>query len=185
MLLFGEVHTNEIPLGHIEYSDFVELIVNQDIRPERPDGDEAPQLTDDSWQLAELCWKKDPVSRPNVGTVCDTMSRLLDNNPRQRVMKVNALPCMSTLFSCSIFFASLNPQLHHLSSSDTPSLIFVYPLPLPNHIQLLICFERNAGSGGILITCLLLHFHLTAIGSSLVHGTKPFLSGIGEQKRSF
>ena len=89
MSIFDEIHTNEVPLGHVEYSEFVEFVVNQDIRPERPDGDEAPQLTYDSWQLAELCWKKDPLSRPNVGTVCDTMSRLLDNGPGQQVMEVS------------------------------------------------------------------------------------------------
>ena len=118
MLLFGEVHTNEIPLGHIEYSDFIELVANQDIRPERPDGDEAPQLADDSWRLAELCWQRDPVSRPNIGIVCDTMSRLLDNNPRQQVMKVSALiPRMKylhTMCSYSIYFVSLHPRVHRL-----------------------------------------------------------------------
>jgi hypothetical protein len=92
MFLFGEVHTNEIPLGHIEYSEFVELVANQNIRPERPHSDEAPQMTDDNWQLADFCWGRDPLSRPNIGTVCDTMSRLLDNSTRQQLMKVSVLP---------------------------------------------------------------------------------------------
>jgi len=91
MLLFGEVHTNEIPLGHIEFSEFFKLVVNQDLRPECPDADEAPQLTDGNWQLAELCWKKDPLSRPNIGTVCDMMSHLLANNLGQWAMNVSAL----------------------------------------------------------------------------------------------
>jgi len=83
MLVPGEIHTNEIPLGHVDYSEFIELVVNQDIRPERPESDEAPQMTDHSWQLAEDCWRKDPVSRPVVDTVCDRISKFVDILPVQ------------------------------------------------------------------------------------------------------
>ena len=132
--LFGEVHTNKIPLSHIEYPEFIELVVNQNIRPERPDGDEAPQLTDDSWQLAELCWKKDPLSRPNIGTVRDMMSRLLDSNPNQRVMKVSALiPGKSSSALC--------PHALFLCQSQgtaTPPVILRHPeVPVPDlHVSL-------------------------------------------------
>ena len=122
MLISGEVHTNEIPLGHIERPDFVELVVNQNIRPDRPDQDEAPQLTDDSWQLAELCWGKDPLSRPNIGTVCDTISRSLGKTLGQRTLKVSdalfleGVPGSSphTLHSS----LSLDSHPNHLSSSN-------------------------------------------------------------------
>ena len=116
MLLFVEVHTNEIPLGHIEYSEFIELVVNQDVRPERPDDDEAPQLADDSWQLAGLCWQKDPVSRPNIGTVCDMMSRLLDNNPRQQAMKVGVLHWTNSSTPCPYALSPLSVSTHRYTT---------------------------------------------------------------------
>jgi hypothetical protein len=48
--------------------------VQENVRPERPDADEAPQLTDDVWELAERCWVKDPKARPGINTVCDIIS---------------------------------------------------------------------------------------------------------------
>ena len=82
MLFPGEIHTNEIPLGHIQvkYSEFKKLVVNEDIRLERPESDEAPQMTDDIWQLAEDCWLKDPLSRPIINIVCDRISRFVNRH---------------------------------------------------------------------------------------------------------
>jgi len=54
-----EVFTNEIPLGHINYCDFIEL-VRQDVRPQRPDDEDAPALSDAVWDIAEKCWVEDP-----------------------------------------------------------------------------------------------------------------------------
>ena len=69
---------DEIPLGHINYADFFELVVRQDVRPERPDDEEVLQLSDAVWELAERCWVKDPKLRPTASAVCDTLSHLLD-----------------------------------------------------------------------------------------------------------
>jgi hypothetical protein len=95
--LFGrhEIHTNEIPLSQISYSDFVQLVVHQDIRPARPDEDEAPQMTDDIWQLAKQCWAKNPVARPNIKAVCTVIS---------------SLPGKHHSTVCDVFW----PQLTHL-----------------------------------------------------------------------
>jgi len=48
------------------------------VRPARPDGEDAPQLSDGVWELAENCWVKDPKHRPIASAVCNRLSHLLD-----------------------------------------------------------------------------------------------------------
>ena len=71
---------NEVPLGNVVYSDFIELVVKHDARPERPDDEEAPTLSDGIWEVAEKCWVKDPRKRPTASATCDIVSRLLRTN---------------------------------------------------------------------------------------------------------
>ncbi|KIM87190.1 hypothetical protein PILCRDRAFT_815665 [Piloderma croceum F 1598] len=73
-----EIYTNEIPLSELSFSEFVELVVRQDVRPERPNCENSPQLSDSIWGLAVTCWAKDPKQRPTASTVCDILSHLLD-----------------------------------------------------------------------------------------------------------
>ena len=73
-----KIYTKEIPLGHIAYGDFLELVAGQDARPDRPDEDEAPELSDDLWDLARSCWAKEPLLRPTAEGVCETISHLLE-----------------------------------------------------------------------------------------------------------
>jgi hypothetical protein len=77
--------------------DFIELVVKQDLRPNRPEDEEAPQMTDDLWQLAETCWVKNPTARPNVNTVCDAISReLRDTKPSSKPHNIDhSEPCTS------------------------------------------------------------------------------------------
>ena len=56
----------------------MELVVQRGVRPERPDDEDAPQLSDAVWELAERCWVKDPKVRPTASAVCDTLLHLLD-----------------------------------------------------------------------------------------------------------
>src|ERR1700722_6237117 len=73
-----KIFTNEIPLGHInDFADFIELVVRQDVRPERPDDEDAPQLSDGVWEFAERCWVKNPQYRLTAAAVCDILSHLL------------------------------------------------------------------------------------------------------------
>jgi hypothetical protein len=72
-----KIHTNEIPFGHRTYREMVTLVVDLSVRPERPDEAEAPQLTDDTWQLAERCWVKEPRARPTIDQVRKTAGLLL------------------------------------------------------------------------------------------------------------
>jgi WD40 repeat protein len=58
----------------------VELVVERGVRPERPDDEDAPDLSDEIWQIAEKCWVKEPKHRPIASAVCDTLSHLFGAN---------------------------------------------------------------------------------------------------------
>lgn len=72
---------NEIPLGDVNYGDFIELVAVRDVRPERPEEEDAPDFPDGVWKLAETCWAKEPGKRPNANDVCSSISRLLEAYP--------------------------------------------------------------------------------------------------------
>jgi hypothetical protein len=69
-----EILTGKVPLGHIAYVDFILLVVDKDVRPERPDDDEPFAISDRVWSLAEACWAKYPQDRPTALAVCDIIS---------------------------------------------------------------------------------------------------------------
>jgi serine/threonine protein kinase len=72
-----EIYSNEVPLdhlSHLSYSEVVNVVVHQDIRPERPEDDGSVQLHDVIWELAECCWKKDAATRPTATAICDMLS---------------------------------------------------------------------------------------------------------------
>jgi len=76
-----EIYANEVPLdhlGHLSYSEMVNLVVHKDIRPDRPDDDDTFQLPDLVWDLVECCWKKDAATRPTAEAICDMLSQLVD-----------------------------------------------------------------------------------------------------------
>ncbi|KAJ6489898.1 kinase-like domain-containing protein, partial [Mycena sanguinolenta] len=55
-----ELYTDEYPLGTISYGDFIELVFRIGVRPERPEEDECPRMTDGIWDLSERCWNTTP-----------------------------------------------------------------------------------------------------------------------------
>jgi hypothetical protein len=71
-----KIYTGDIPLGNIDPGDFRQLVVNEGVRPEQPDEEEAPQMTDVVWELAEKCWVKDPNQRPTATEVYDMISQM-------------------------------------------------------------------------------------------------------------
>jgi WD40 repeat protein len=78
MQLNRQIYANETPLSDLSFVEFLELVVRQDVRPEQPDDEDAPYLSDEIWELAEKCWVKEPKHRPTASAVCDTLSHLLD-----------------------------------------------------------------------------------------------------------
>jgi|ERR1700722_1072629 len=74
----------------------MELVDRRDIRPQRPNIDEAPQITDGLWQLAESCWAKSPTARPNANGVCDTILHQLRDTTVHHIDAIDSpRPCAS------------------------------------------------------------------------------------------
>jgi tetratricopeptide (TPR) repeat protein len=68
-----------MPLGDANPTHLLALVVDHGVRPEQPDYDEAPQMSDGVWQLAESCWTKTPQSRPIASVLCDAIKHLLED----------------------------------------------------------------------------------------------------------
>jgi hypothetical protein len=69
--------TTDVPLGYIPFTDLFDLVVDRNIRPERPDEEDCPDLSDELWDIAKRCWVKKPEERPDATTLCDEMERCL------------------------------------------------------------------------------------------------------------
>lgn len=76
----SQIYTNEIPLGHITYAEFIELVVWSDVRPERPDNSHDIGLSDDIWKVAEHCWAMSSQRRPNSGSLYDQILHLVETH---------------------------------------------------------------------------------------------------------
>ena len=140
--MLWKICANEIPLGHINDADFIPLILERNVRPERPDYEDAPQLSDAVWEVAEKCWMKDPKERPTASTLCDTLSHLLGTTTVIPLLPISA-PSPPIIMLQSI------PQLpphgqatppHRLTSLpnvshflDTTSIAQALPDPSPSH----------------------------------------------------
>jgi hypothetical protein len=74
--MIAQIYTDEIPLGQISHAEFVNLVARQGVQPERPEDEDAPELSDDVWGLAERCWAQDPLNRPKATAICDFISQL-------------------------------------------------------------------------------------------------------------
>ena len=62
------------------FSELYELVVNRDVRPERPEDDEAPGLSDAVWDVAEACWTKNPRQRPTAGAASEKIAQIIKEN---------------------------------------------------------------------------------------------------------
>jgi WD40 repeat protein len=100
-----EIYTNDVPLGYINPRDFTLLVAERDVRPERPSKNEAPQLTDAVWHLANKCWVKNPARRPDSNAVRDTIWSLRDIQEADPPAPAPHLPSPSTSLI-------LNPLAH-------------------------------------------------------------------------
>ncbi|KAJ7907055.1 kinase-like protein, partial [Mycena leptocephala] len=68
MTLF-ELYSDETPLFNIAHTDFFELVFWLGVRPDRPEIEDVPKLTDSLWALAEKCWLQDAKARPTAGQI--------------------------------------------------------------------------------------------------------------------
>lgn len=75
-----KIYTLQVPLGELKYGVFIQLVVMQDVRPERPEDEDAPKLSDAIWELAEQCWVKNAKKRPTANAASHIISRLLSSD---------------------------------------------------------------------------------------------------------
>ncbi|KAJ7025722.1 kinase-like domain-containing protein [Mycena alexandri] len=78
MTLF-ELYTDETPLVNIAHTDFIELVFRSGVRPDRPDSDEVPKLTDSLWTLAEKCWLQAAKARPTAGQIHELLVDIISD----------------------------------------------------------------------------------------------------------
>jgi hypothetical protein len=98
---YSQVHTNASPLLlHVGYSEFVKMVATEGHRPQKPDGGQAPQLTNEVWGLPERCWADITASRPSINEVCDSidLSLLLPLSPPPS-SSLSRPPPLSSTFS--------------------------------------------------------------------------------------
>ncbi|KAJ7108316.1 kinase-like domain-containing protein [Mycena epipterygia] len=72
-----ELYTDEDPFDTLEHGDFLELVCRHGMRPNRPNADTAPRLTDSMWALAEKCWDQDPHARPTAARIHDIITHVI------------------------------------------------------------------------------------------------------------
>ncbi|KAF7982534.1 hypothetical protein HWV62_28160 [Athelia sp. TMB] len=79
----SRIFTGKVPLAHIDYGHFQSLIVDGNVRPQRPDNkdNQGRGFSDATWALAESCWHGSANERPTANTVYDTLSHLIEVTP--------------------------------------------------------------------------------------------------------
>ncbi|KAJ7101934.1 kinase-like protein, partial [Mycena epipterygia] len=68
-----ELYAGQTPMANIPHASFVEMVYQLGVRPERPDIEDIPRLSDQLWNLAKHCWLKDPKARPTAGQIHDQL----------------------------------------------------------------------------------------------------------------
>ena len=117
-----QIYADEIPLGYISPGELLELVVRQHIRPEQPDGDVAPQLTNEVWQLFERCWDSNPLQRPLADAICVAISSLQSPLP--------SLPTDSRA-NTPTTRSDTNDAASYLHETGTHPTDMVFSLPSP------------------------------------------------------
>jgi hypothetical protein len=75
------LYSHEIPLVNVAHTDFIELVFRLGVRPDRPEIEDVPKLTDSLWTLAENCWFQDPKARPTTGQIHALLVEIISEIP--------------------------------------------------------------------------------------------------------
>jgi hypothetical protein len=87
------LYTDEIPFSSfslISHWDFIDMIVNREQRPRRPESQDGRRMTDTLWDLAEKCWLKDAQTRLTSTEIHDTIARIMTNLPPEPPAEVSS-----------------------------------------------------------------------------------------------
>ncbi|KAK7064891.1 kinase-like protein [Favolaschia claudopus] len=124
-----ELFMDEIPLSAIPYSDFIELVFKFGTRPQRPDPDDCPRMTDDIWNLAVRCWDKDPHMRPTARQIHDSIILLTTGSARGGAQRNPSIipvkrhvsnPFPSTSLHLQEILGELESGMRTVTGSSTP-----------------------------------------------------------------
>jgi len=85
-MLMLETLTGRQPFHYVRPDAKVIFDVIKGVRPKRPTFEEAPQLTDELWQLMTDCWDHDQLKRPSAGEV---LNRLYTMHAENAVYEMN------------------------------------------------------------------------------------------------
>jgi hypothetical protein len=69
MLFRIQIHTGQRPFRSIPDGLSVYDLVEQGIRPERPDASSRISMPDNIWHIVQKCWKQEASERPSFGDV--------------------------------------------------------------------------------------------------------------------
>ncbi|KAJ7719280.1 kinase-like domain-containing protein [Mycena metata] len=75
-MLSYEMHTRARPFNNTRHSTDVILLVATGHRPPRPSREQSPQLTDELWDVIQMCWKQDWKERPTMPVVLALLETL-------------------------------------------------------------------------------------------------------------
>ena len=121
----------ETPLGHIPVANFVQLVVDRNVRPERPSEDDVQcqGLSDDLWRIAESCWVKEANDRPNATTLCDEVERCLASHRESKVPSSSSslLPELQTGSSAQVSQPISSSQFFLESRDKSCTAPKIYP----------------------------------------------------------
>lgn len=84
-----QIYTGNPPLYHIRYTDFIQFVVDRNVRPEHPEDDEAPQLSNNIWCLAEQCWVGDKTQRPTADDLCRIINAMIADSQEGTTLTPN------------------------------------------------------------------------------------------------
>lgn len=93
-------------------------MVDRNIRPKRPNKQDAPYLCDTFWRLLESCWDKDVMKRPVAESVYQTITEVIQRDGTCTVMGVAQTPGPSKRVDGSVLppIATTVSPTHHVSS---------------------------------------------------------------------
>jgi len=77
-----EIFTGNAPFEDFRNEPSVIVKVMQGGRPVRPERSHALGLSDQLWELVQMCWRQDRNQRPTISSVLDTLEAILDNDPQ-------------------------------------------------------------------------------------------------------